>query len=246
MELVFEQGDESAPVGHALVYFTASAGDVYATYVQTFPIPMDLAKYLPQIFASMVTPEQMDSQSATAMPPVAQLIEEGIAWLRTTAQARKDDLINCGTLYSTDPANLMGITHEAVAAYSDLYRDRVMEQVAASPMPLSQAYLDMSESERLGQLTTLVGRFRDVLGTPEASDLEAELWSLSRTLPAKYRTGDLVQAAGTPGERGQELATLYLQRAYKLLNEEYLDVGAIEQRIQAIDADIGEIQPSDL
>jgi hypothetical protein len=242
MELVFEVGDESAPVGHALAYFTAADGQIYATYVQTFPIAMNLAQYLPQVFASMVTPDQIDSQSATAMPPAAQPVEGGVAWLRAQAEARHDDLINAGSIYSTDPINLMGMTHEVVAAYSEKYRDR--PSLVSEPVrPVLNRYADFTEAERLGEMTKLVGRLRDNLGTPEASPIEEELKSMAAGLLPKYRSDDLVRAASTPGQQGQQLAMLYLQRAYKLLSEDYLDVGGIEEEIRAIET--GEVQPSD-
>jgi len=237
MDLIFEAGDEAQPAGHALVYFTASEGEIYATYVQTFPIPMNLAQYLPQVFASMVPAEQMDAQTAAAMPPVAQPIEAGLDWLRETAEMRRDDLVNAGALYSTDAVNLMGMTQEAAAAYAELYRSR-------SPIPLAEAlpsqidrYADLTEGERLAELTRLVGRVRDTLDGPEGDAVQSDLRELAATLPAKYRTEELLESATTPGERGQELATLHLQRAYKLLSEDYLDVADIERRIRELQTD---------
>ncbi|HEV3310458.1 MAG TPA: hypothetical protein VG815_08065, partial [Chloroflexota bacterium] len=62
MDLVFEVGDSSAPAGHALVYFTSGGdGQIFATYVQTFPIPMNLAQYMPPVLSSLVATDQMDT-----------------------------------------------------------------------------------------------------------------------------------------------------------------------------------------
>jgi hypothetical protein len=57
---------------------------------------------------------------------------------------------------------------------------------------------------------------------------------LAGTLPAKYRAPQLVAAAETPGERGEKLASLYLQRAYKLYREEYLDLERLDREIDAL------------
>jgi len=234
LDLVFEVGDESKPVGHALVYFTAPDGEIFATYVQTFPIPMNLAQYLPQVFASMVPADQIDAQTATAMPPVAQTIEGGVAWLQGLAESRRDDLLNAGSLYSTDGVNLMGMTQEAVAAYAALYRARVpIEALTVSP-PTIDHYADLTEGERLTEMTKLVGRLRDSLGSPEGNEVQSELGQLAATLPSKYRTEDLVRSAATPGPVGQELASLHLQRAYKLLNEDYLELADIERQIREL------------
>lgn len=232
MDLVFELGDESEPVGHALVYFTVSSGETYATYVQTFPIPMNFSQYLPPAFASMVPSEEMEAQSATAIPPVAQVIEEGPSWLRSMAESRRDDLVNAGNIYSTDPVNLMGMTQEAVAVYAALYRNRPQPSASVPAHADINRYADLTEGERLAEMTKMVGRARDSLGTPEADVVQSELRGLAATLPPKYRADDLVQSALTPGERGQDLATLHLQRAYKLLNEDYLDVADIERQIE--------------
>jgi hypothetical protein len=232
MDIIFEIGDESAPVGHALVYFTATDGETLATYVQTFPIPMNLSQYLPQMFAAMVPADQFDSQSATAMPPVVQPVEGGVAWLRSLAEARRDDLINAGSLYSTDPMNLMGMTQDAVASYAELYRGRPPVGLAVEARPLTDGYADLTEGERLAEMTRLVGRVRDTLEGPDAESSQAQLRQLARTLPAKYRADELLESAVIPGEKGQDLATLHLQRAYKMLSEDYLAVAEIERQIR--------------
>jgi hypothetical protein len=232
MDLDFEVGDSQAPLGHALIYFTSTtAGDVFATYVQTFPIPMNLSQYMPPAFASLMPAEQMETQSA-AVPPVVQPVEQGLAWLRALAESRKDDLVNAGMLYSTDQVNLMSMTQEAAGTYAELYRSRA-EIVAASPIEISR-HADLTDAERLQEMTKLVGLLRDSLGTPDAEPVKQELRELAAILPSKYRVDELMEWASTPGETGQQLATLHLQRSYKLLNEEYLDVADIERQIREL------------
>lgn len=233
MDLDFEVGAYSTPAGHALVYFTSGSGEVFATYVQTFPIPMNLAQYMPPAFASLVPGDQLDSQGAMAMPPVLQPVEGGVDWLRRLAQARRDDLINAGTLYSTEAVNLMGMTQEAVAAYSALYQNRPELPITDQPQALNR-YADLTEGERLAEMTMLVGSLRDRLGQPDYDIVHEELQGLADTMPAKYRSNDLLEAASRPGPVGQELAGLYVERAYKLLNEEYLEVADLERRIEAL------------
>jgi hypothetical protein len=53
-------------------------------------------------------------------------------------------------------------------------------------------------------------------------------------MPDKYRGTELTDAAFDPGQRGARLAELYLERAYKLLDEEYADIPGIEKAIREL------------
>ena len=53
-------------------------------------------------------------------------------------------------------------------------------------------------------------------------------------LAEKYRSTELMAAAIEPGERGARLAELYLERGYKLLDEEYADIPRIERAIREL------------
>jgi hypothetical protein len=53
-------------------------------------------------------------------------------------------------------------------------------------------------------------------------------------LAEKYRSTELMAAAFEPGERGARLAELYLERGYKLLDEEYADIPRIERAIREL------------
>jgi len=57
---------------------------------------------------------------------------------------------------------------------------------------------------------------------------------LSGHLADKYRGLDLTNAALDPGERGARLAELYLERGFKLLDEEYADIPRIERAIREL------------
>jgi hypothetical protein len=54
---------------------------------------------------------------------------------------------------------------------------------------------------------------------------------LQRYLPDKYRLDEFVGAASRPGDTGRRLAELYIDRCYKLSNEQYEDLGRIDQEI---------------
>lgn len=234
MDLRFEIGESQAPVGHSLIYFTAADGRVLATYVLVLPISVNLEKYVPPAFASLMPTGQVDMQAATPMPPVAEEIES-VDWLRSLAAGRHDDLINAGMLYSTDVQNVMQMTQEAAAEYAQLYKDRIPNESVQMPSSAGR-YADLTDAEKLNELTRLMGRLRDTLGTPESEPVQTEVRELASTIPSKYRVDELLECVLQPGGRGQELATLHLQRSYKILNEEYLEVADIERQIRELQA----------
>ncbi len=55
---------------------------------------------------------------------------------------------------------------------------------------------------------------------------------IASSLPEKYRADQLVESALHDDPRSAELAELYLQRAFKLLDEDYISIPPIEQRIR--------------
>lgn len=233
MDLNFEVGDAQAPLGHGLIYFTSSAGpEVLATYVLVLPIAVNLEKYVPPAFASLVQTGELGGESATPIPPMAEQVES-LDWLRALAEARKDDLVDAGSLYSLELPNVIQMTQEAAGAYAELYRNRAPIEVSGVAPPANR-FEGMSEGERLGQMTKLVGRLRDTLGTPDSESVRAELREVAATLPSKYRVDELLEWAAQPGGTGQQLATLHLQRSYMLLSEDYLEVADIERRIREL------------
>ncbi len=233
MDLRFEFGSPHAPAGHALLYF-GSGSRVFATYVLVLPIRVNLEKYVPPALASMVQGSEMPADAATPMPPIAEEIES-LDWLRNLAALRRDDLVDAGSIFSTDVPNLVAMTQEAAATYAELYRNAPS---ALAPQEQQQElFADMTESEILAEMTSQVGRLRDTSGTPDAESIQVQLQALALRLPSKYRALEVVDAARQPGPRGQQLATLQLQRCFKLLNEDYLDVAEIERQIKEIQND---------
>jgi hypothetical protein len=57
---------------------------------------------------------------------------------------------------------------------------------------------------------------------------------LASTLPEKNRADQHAEAAIRSEETGARLAQLYLQRAYRLLDEDYISIPPIEQQIREL------------
>ena len=176
---------------------------------------------------------EMGSDTATPMPPIAEEVA-GVEWLQNLAVARRDDLVNAGPLYSTDPANLMAMTQQVAAEYAALYGNRSQPAEDEGSKELRDQYVSMTDSERLAEITRVVGRMRDASGTSAGDEAEQDLVAVTSAMPSKYRAGEIIAPAKIPGTAGQQLATLHLQRMYKLLNEEYLDVADIERQIKEL------------
>jgi hypothetical protein len=238
MQLIFERGSRDEPVGHALVYFRAEDGTILATYVTVPPIAFDLSKFVPQFLSGMFQDMEMpDGVVATPVPPVPEEVA-GVDYLRSLADRRADDLVFAGGTSRSDPMRLVAEAQEAAREYGELYGNATG---VGAPAPQVEADVErfkfegMTEEERLNELTRLTGRVRDALRDGTADEqVQRDMQSLALTLPAKYRAERLVRAAETPGDRGERLASLYLQRAYKLYREEYLDLERIDREIDAL------------
>lgn len=240
MALQFERGDAERPRGHAFLYFT-SGDDVYATYLVVLPIGIELAKYVPPMFASQIPREMGATASVIPLPPVPEKVES-LGLLRALARARDDDLI-CGGAVSADPQHLLyAVTTQAQeygAAYAVRTSQQASEHVEPEPEldPTLLMYKLMGERERLVELTKLSGMVRYALEGHDAvrlRDTRADLEKLASLLPEKYRPADLVQAICTPGAEGARLSELYIERCYKLIDEDYLALARIDQEIARV------------
>jgi hypothetical protein len=240
MNLVFERGDRSAPSGHALVYFRTGNDAVYAAYIIIPPIAFDPTEFTPPALAPLLANLDLGAMSmATPIPPIPQEVAGG-EYLMALAERRNDDLIFAGSIVVSSPAMLIPEMGEAASQYNDLYRaagvpDATPTPIPAASTPAPSRYDTMSEGEKINELTSLTGQLRDTLtrGRPDTEVLDA-MRDLTASLPAKYRGSGLIRAAQQPGERGQHLAELYLERCYKLLREDYLDLERIDREIEAL------------
>jgi hypothetical protein len=256
MSIQFLRGDPQAPKGHAIfiAHSTSDARTVLATYCIVPPMPLSLAKYLPSFLASQLSPE--DLQDATNVPvmPIPPMLEEGstLERLQMLAERRDDDLCDIGSISPRDEGARMQLVAQGCQEYGQLYVNyaSTFAQVPSiAPVedeaPLALDDLDteelliqtMTDRQRLAELGKLVGVARYALeghDTQLLQDTRQRMRRIAHPLPDKYRSTDLMAAASDPKERGARLAELYLERAYKLLDEEYADIPRIEQAIREL------------
>lgn len=249
MNLSFERGDADRPCGHAVVYFTTGAPErVLATYLVIPPIALNIAKYMPPMFAANLPLTGDETPRPMPLPPVPEEVP-GRSYVQRLAELRGDDLVYAGSVLDDDPQRLLLETGYVCEAYGQRYEGSVgtsleeLSQQATSPLPeldpAALVYEAMDEGQRLAELTKLTGTLRDATergdlrGTNEAV---REMRLLVDTLPAKYRGVQILTAAQELGERGRRRCELLIQRAYALFHEEYLDVGRLDSAIEALDA----------
>jgi hypothetical protein len=241
MQLIFERGDRDLPVGHALIYFRDEHDAVVATYVSVPPIKFDLTSYLPGFMTGAMQGMDLgNAMVAAPMPPIPEQVPSA-EYLQALAERRRDDLIFAGAVNRSNPMQLAAETSEAAREYADLYVGSHLpeEEVTAPQTSFEEAdvtrYGGLSEQEKLNELSMLTGRLRDSIQRGAADvDIEQQMRALAQTLPQKYRVGEVLTAASVPGERGQRLAQLHLERCYKLYNEDYLDLERIDREIDAV------------
>ena len=241
MQLIFELGDREMPVGHALIYFRDEHDAVVATYVSVPPIKFDLTSYLPGFLTGAMQGLDLgNAMVATPMPPIPEEVAS-IEYLRALAERRRDDLVFAGAVNRSNPMQVAADTAEAAREYGERYGASHPPEEASDvdhgPLvdPDSARYVEMTEQEKLNELSMLTGRLRDSIQRGGAdADIARQMRSLGRTLPDKYRVGEVLAAASVPGERGQRLAQLHLERCYKLYNEDYLDLERIDREIDAV------------
>lgn len=257
MALTFEIGDATAPRGHAIVYYH-SGSDILATYILVLPISMDVGKYLPPLLASQLGSMAGDMLGggigSFAAPPVPEKVES-VAHLNELALARGDDLIVGGNIGVGDVTAAMSETAQVVQEYNTLYERSTGLGIAAaqSNMPTGDLRaLDdsnrggestrvehvlfelMSDRDKLGELSKLVGTMRFATerdDTPLTEETDSSLIALERLLPEHYWAAKVRIAAKDASPQGAKLAQLYVERCYKLIDEDFPAVEEIEKKI---------------
>ena len=249
--LTYRAGDPDRPRGHALVYFR-DADDpdaVWGTYLVVVPIQMDLAKYIPAAFASQFAGQLTSAQPAAyPLPPVPEKIEGGLEWLERVASLRGDDLIDGGVLRASDPLQAL----HPVADIGTQYAERCASYQASaetSPAPRepAEASVDvddlllqvMPDREKIGRLARLTGTLRYAVDGGDrrlADETVAEMQRIGRHLGDKYRAAELIQAAQSSEAQAGQLAQLYLERCYKLADEDYSAIAELERKIKELEA----------
>jgi len=250
MDLIFERGRNSAPVGHALVYFTRSSdGATLATYIVVLPIALDLSKYVPPMLASQLPMPDVQALSAVPLPPIPEQVDSREA-LERLADLRKDDLIAGGSIAVGDLGGAMARVGELAGSYAQLYAanlqrspepDRVTAPDTVSELTASDViYGLMSEQQKLAELAKLAGQLRyavDGGDQHQVADLVAEIQRLAHHLPSTYDIPAFLSAAQRPDALGQQLSALYLDRCYKLASEDYSALAKIDEQIRNLKHD---------
>lgn len=245
MQLIFERGDQARPKGHALVYFRDpdSAG-VLATYVVIPPITIDFSKYLPPMFAGQgMAANLAQASSIVPLPPVPESVANHDT-LRILADQRDDDLILAGDASASQIDQLLTYTTEAAQLYFHMYSDFVRtfpdapepeRRAVEGPSAEELTFALMGERDRLSELAKLAGTLRyAVEGNDQqlAAETRSRMQLLAKHMAPKYWAERAIEAAATPGDAGGRLSQLYLERGYKLLDEDYAAVAQLDAEIE--------------
>ena len=227
--------------------------DIWATYLVVAPIKMDLGKYIPAAFATQLSGQLAASTpSAYPLPPVPEKFEGGLAALERLAELRADDLIDGGTLRMSDPLYAL----QPVTDIGAQYAERCTSYIAAQPLEpapepatagrsASDVDVDellmqvMPDREKVGRLARLTGTLRYAIegGDKRAIDeTVAEMERVARHLSEKYRPDELIAAARSSNTASAELAQLFIERCYKLVDEDYAALAEIDRRIETLKA----------
>jgi hypothetical protein len=250
VQLRFEFGDPQSPRGHAIMYGHVSGptGRVLATYCVVLPITFSLGKFLPPMFATQMQKEGMAEAGSMSVVPIPPMLEQvsSVDEMRALAERRGDDLCDIGTIFLNDDSQSMMFAAEAAQEYGQIYTKFAASWPSIAPVsvdagPAADLDVDdvlaevLSDRDRLGELAKGVGQLRYAL---EGNDkfllkqTERSMRSMAQALPEKYRADQLIEAALRNDETGTRLTQLYLERAYKLLDEDYAAIPPLEQQIR--------------
>ena len=167
MDIVFDKGSNEQPKGHALLYFrsTLDNNEVWVTYLVILPIMVDLSKYVPPFLLNQVGEMDGEHLSAFAFPPAPERLGD-YSKLEEIAVERDDDLVYAGSINPDDMSSAMMLANEATEKYTALYSQIVggiyanesNESSSSDESVNDVLYGLMSEEDKLGELTKLVGR----------------------------------------------------------------------------------------
>lgn len=257
MDFSFERGSAENPKGHALIYFHNSqdADEILATYLVILPIQVDVSKYVPPFLMNQLGDAGPSELSAFAFPPAPEAVS-GVDGLHRMAEARSDDVIYGGSITPGDIASLLGSVNDAIGWYAELcseHSERAVPELAEGAddeddddddgLNVNDILYDlMSDQDKLGELTQLVGRMRDAVSSGDfalADEIRGDVMRLGRHLPENHEITRLAEAAASAGENAGRLANLYLQRCFHLMAEEYVMLGKVENEIRGIEEERG-------
>ena len=241
------------PKGHALLYFLSSSDpdELWASYIMVLPITVDISKYVPPFLMSQVKELGPQDLSAFAFPPAPERLG-GRDTLDKLAEARNDDVLFGGSINPEDVPTGMMAVNEAMQHYTEIYSNVVgigqppeeqeEEEDDGAPGVSEVMYGLMSDGDKLNELTKLVSRLRFGIEGDDSrtvSEAEQDITVLSRHLPANHGVDQLVQAVKSSDEGSAELAALYVQRCFHLVQEDYARLPQIEAKILALETKLG-------
>ena len=253
--LTFRVGNPDRPRGHALVFFRdgESPDEIWATYLVVAPIKMDIGKYIPAAFASQLAGQlSAAGPSAYPLPPVPEKFEAGLAALERLAELRSDDLIEGGTLRMSDPLYALQPVADIGAQYAERCASYVASQVldepgpepvasGASPVDVDALLLQvMPDRDKVARLARLTGTLRYAIDGGDrrlVDETVGEMERVARHLTDKYRPDELISAARSPEPRAAQLAELFLERCYRLLEEDYAAMAELDRKIERLKAE---------
>jgi hypothetical protein len=258
MTIQFLRGNSQTPKGHAIFVArsTTNPNIVLSTYCVVPPMPLSLAKYIPSFLAAQLPPEELQDATNVPVMPIPPMLEEGssLEQLQILADRRDDDLCEIGRINPKDEPGSMQLVAQGCQEYGQFYMNyaNTFKLKAATPAllamddePMLLDDLDaqelliqtMTDRQRLAELSKLVGVTRYALDGKDTHLLQEtrqRMQRIARPLPEKYRTTELIAAATDPQARSARLAELYIERGYKLLDEEYTDIPGIERSIREL------------
>jgi hypothetical protein len=189
--------------------------------------------------------------AAYPLPPVPEKFEAGLEALERLAELRNDDLLDGGTLRMADPLYAL----QPVADIGCLYAAQCLSSFAAEPLEraaaesssasTNQGSLDvddlllqvMPDREKVGRLARLAGTLRYAIeggDTRLVDETVHDMQRVSKHLTEKYRPAELIAAASSTEPRGAQLAELYLERCYRLVDEDYAAMADLDSKIEQI------------
>ncbi len=252
MDISFERGSEDSPKGHAFVYFRSStdAGDVWASYIVMLPITVDVAKYAPPFLMSLIPDGSMNDMSSFAFPPAPEQMGS-LEQIQQLAEMRDDDVLFAGTFNTSDLPSMMLAAGDAVEKYTELYNAATEQAGLAEGTAEAGALAEggvginevmyglMSDSDKLAELTTLVGKLRFAVDSSEEAlvkEAETDIAALSRHMDFDHKVERIVEGVKEGSEDARRLTMLYVQRCYCIVQEDYIMLGNVEEQIAAIES----------
>jgi hypothetical protein len=217
------------------------------------PVKMDLGKYIPAGFASQLSGQlSAAAPSAYPLPPVPEKFEGGLPALERLAELRNDDLIDGGSVRMSDPLYALQPVTDIGGQYAELCTAYFESAPALEPEPASSGSLGsssggvdvddlllqvMPDREKIGRLARLTGTLRYAIEGGDTRLIEetvADMERVARHLGEKYRPAELIAAARSPSPNAAQLAQLFLERCYKLLDEDYAALADIDKQIDSL------------